>query len=265
MTKARDLANASTALSAVSSAELAFLDGVTSAVQTQIDSKIGQATAINPTIVDAKGDLIAGTGADAVARLAVGTNGQVLTADSAEATGLKFATPAGGSANFTLLNTGGTSLSGTSTSITGISGQDKLLVLIKGASHTSAFDYLLQVQFNTNTGSVYSFQGLSIQGSTSYAPSIIGQQNQTTTAINICSTSAVATSTASGFVLITGCNSSGVKPFTAAGGASATTATDQFVRSGGGVFDSSATISSVQIKFEGGTFDAGTVFIYGSA
>lgn len=39
MTKARDLANASTALSAVSATELGYLDGVTSAVQTQIDAK----------------------------------------------------------------------------------------------------------------------------------------------------------------------------------------------------------------------------------
>ena len=39
MTKARDLANGATALSAVSATELAYLDGVTSAVQTQIDGK----------------------------------------------------------------------------------------------------------------------------------------------------------------------------------------------------------------------------------
>jgi hypothetical protein len=45
MTKARDLANASTALSAVSATELGYLDGVTSAVQTQIDSKLATATA----------------------------------------------------------------------------------------------------------------------------------------------------------------------------------------------------------------------------
>lgn len=45
------------------------------------------------TAIDAKGDLIAGTGADAFSRLAVGTNGQVLTADSAQATGVKWATP----------------------------------------------------------------------------------------------------------------------------------------------------------------------------
>jgi hypothetical protein len=48
------------------------------------------------SIIDAKGDLIAGTAADTAARLAVGSNGKVLTADSAEATGLKWVTPSTG-------------------------------------------------------------------------------------------------------------------------------------------------------------------------
>ncbi len=47
--------------------------------------------AIQNAIVDAKGDLISATAADTPARLAVGTNGQVLTADSTTATGLKWA------------------------------------------------------------------------------------------------------------------------------------------------------------------------------
>lgn len=57
---------------------------------------ITSGSAINPNIVDAKGDIIAATAADTVARLAVGSNNQVLTADSSTATGLKWATPAAG-------------------------------------------------------------------------------------------------------------------------------------------------------------------------
>ena len=58
------------------------------------------ANAIQNTIVDAKGDLIAATAADTPARLAVGTNGQVLTADSTAATGLKWAAAASGTPTF---------------------------------------------------------------------------------------------------------------------------------------------------------------------
>lgn len=45
------------------------------------------------TSYDAKGDLLAGTGADAFAKLTVGTNGQFLTADSTQSTGVKWSSP----------------------------------------------------------------------------------------------------------------------------------------------------------------------------
>jgi hypothetical protein len=48
------------------------------------------ATAIENTIIDAKGDLIVGTAADTVGRLAVGTDTYILSANSAEATGLQW-------------------------------------------------------------------------------------------------------------------------------------------------------------------------------
>ena len=48
------------------------------------------ANAIQNTIVDAKGDLITATAADTPARLAVGSNGETLVADSAATTGLRY-------------------------------------------------------------------------------------------------------------------------------------------------------------------------------
>lgn len=50
-------------------------------------------TAIQPTQLTAKGALITATAASTVSTLSVGTNGQVLTADSTEARGIKWATP----------------------------------------------------------------------------------------------------------------------------------------------------------------------------
>lgn len=50
---------------------------------------------IPKTLIDAKGDLLVGTANDTIARLGVGTNGQVLAADSAESSGLKWVTASG--------------------------------------------------------------------------------------------------------------------------------------------------------------------------
>jgi collagen type VII alpha len=56
------------------------------------------ADVIASTIVDAKGDLLVGTAADTVGRVAVGTNGQYLQADSSATAGVKWATVTGYSA-----------------------------------------------------------------------------------------------------------------------------------------------------------------------
>ena len=117
------------------------ITGVTAGTGISGGGTSGDVTVTNSmaTAIDAKGDLIVGTGADAFSRLAVGaTNGQVLTVDSAEATGLKYATPAGATTNFTLLNAGGTATtSGSTVTVSGISGQDKLLIRFAGISGTT--------------------------------------------------------------------------------------------------------------------------------
>lgn len=75
------------------------ITGVTAGTGISGGGTSGDVTVTNSmaTAIDAKGDLIVGTGADTFARLPVGaTNGQVLTVDSAEATGLKYTTLATG-------------------------------------------------------------------------------------------------------------------------------------------------------------------------
>ena len=69
------------------------IEGVTAGTGISGGGTSGTVTITNSmaTEIDAKGDLIVGTGADTFARLAVGTNGHTLVADSGAATGLKYA------------------------------------------------------------------------------------------------------------------------------------------------------------------------------
>jgi hypothetical protein len=175
------------------------------------------------------------------------------------------AAAASGGANWSLLNAGGTSLTGTSTSITGITGKDKLMIELRNVSHNAATNYFLNIQFNTDTGNNYRFVGFQYTGASSYAASNLGKFNLTTDSIELFQSSSAANNDGAGYVQITGCNSSGVKVFTASGSSNAGSGVDAIGRSGGGVYNSASTISSVQIKISGGTFDDGQVFIYGSA
>ena len=104
------------------------------------------------TAIDAKGDLVVGTGADTFSRLAVGTNNYVLTADSTEATGMKWAAAAGGGKVLQVVSATSSTAVGNSTttfadsnlslSITPTSSTSKVLVLTsqqyaKGAGNSS--------------------------------------------------------------------------------------------------------------------------------
>ena len=71
----------------------------TSAI-TGLDAALAAADAIPETLIDAKGDLVVGTAADTAARLGVGADGQVLTADSTQTAGVKWAAPAGGDTGY---------------------------------------------------------------------------------------------------------------------------------------------------------------------
>jgi hypothetical protein len=124
---------------------------------------------IQPTIFDAKADLLTATANDTPARLAVGTNGQVLTADSAEATGLKWAAlPSSGKILQVLQQTYSTATSnGTETyadtgitlNITPSSASSKVLIFVTVAGmYRSANDCSARFQVMRGASSIHEFE-----------------------------------------------------------------------------------------------------------
>jgi hypothetical protein len=249
MTKARDIASAAPAPAGVTSEELGYVDGVTSALQTQIDSKIGSAAAINPTIVDAKGDIIAATAADAVARLAVGANNTVLTADSAEVTGLKWTTPVSG--GMTLIGT--TTLSGSSTSIT-VPTTYKHLLIVLDEIYATADDRGVNLTFNNDTGANYALYYNGFGSSNSTLVQIIGATRTTNT----------SGANARGVFWVHDYTNTTGRVLCSGFGFGANNAGTWYGREGlicG--YDSSSAISSIQIKIDTGSWSGGTVRIWG--
>ena len=126
------------------------IEGVTAGTGISGGGTSGTVTITNSmaTEIDAKGDLIVGTGADTFARLAVGTNGHTLVADSSVSpTGLKWAAPAGGGkvlqVVYATYNTGTTVATTTYTdtgltaSITPSAATSKILIFVNQSGQSS--------------------------------------------------------------------------------------------------------------------------------
>jgi hypothetical protein len=261
MTKARDIASAAPAPAGVTSTELGYVDGVTSALQTQIDGKIGSAAAINPTIVDAKGDIIAATAADTVARLAVGANNTVLTADSATATGLKWATPVAG--GITLLSTSTLNNGTSAQNITGITGGSYKQILVTVDNMNTSGGQNWHFRLNSDTGSNYvrGYQGQYWAGGDA---AVAGPDTQVYLGNRVSNQTGTWWKKGYGVFMIYNCSSSGQmivdwKAISQDGGGGATFT----YTTGIAIYNASAALTSFGFTLMDSTFTAGTVKVYG--
>jgi hypothetical protein len=218
-------------------------------------SWVTDATGIPATIFDAKGDIIAATAADTASRLAVGANNTVLTADSSTATGLKWASPAGGG-GMTLLST--TTISGDTTVSSIDQTYTNLFVTVTGLTNATGNNYQ-QCRINASAGSVTgSYYGVSTTSTLDNATSVIYISGMTNANYSLYNDPAnvftlifnnyASTTTHKTWSVISGyINSSSVRS----------------TMTGSGDYHSNTAISSLQFKGSTYALNGGTIKVYG--
>ena len=214
----------------------------------------------------AKGDLVVGSATNDAGVLAVGTNTHILVADSTETLGMKWAAPASSGDNWTLLNAGGTALTGATTiTVSGISNKEKLHIMVEDASAGTASD--IGFRFNTNTGSVYYVYGGYIESTNPWATGNLSAFTPLSTTIQAGrgnSTNGNSKTFAS--LVVTGCASAtSVKSFQLGVGTTGASGYNVLSSFGGGYINITAAITSVSIVSSVGNFDLGTIYVYANA
>jgi hypothetical protein len=237
---------------------------------TAIDTTVfnNASAATQKSTLTTKGDIYAATAASTPARLGVGTNGQVLTADSTAATGLNWSTVAS-SSNFTLLNSGATALpAAASYTLSGLAGAySQFAIFVSGASSNAANAYFY-VRLNGSSATNYVNVGQKATIAAAYTATGVFSRYDDTAAAQwyLAKMSSNVASVMSGGMQIFGGKTTGAKVIMGQGAASTSTGTDpEYYNIHGYNASLASTITSITFGVDTGTMDAGNIYIYGTA
>lgn len=204
---------------------------------------------INNTLTTTTGDLIYASSANTPARLGIGSTNQVLTVSGGVPT---WATPSSGS--MTLINTGGTTLTGSSVNVSSISGSYQNLFIVIRSYQPATDGATLLMRFNNDSNARYITTSLATGsgsfGDTSMEP-VPSADNGTSTSFGVTWVFDYANTTTWKMALSQGVSPNSTTP---------TNASHNQIKS---YYNQTAAITRLDFLPSSGNFTGGTVYVYG--
>ena len=212
---------------------------------TAIDSTVftNAGNAVQKSTIDAKGDLLVGTADNTIGRLAVGTNDYVLTADSNETSGMKWAAvpSPSPSSNWTLVST--STGSGVASVNISVSGYNRIRIHYQIDNPAGG---LTRFRINNSSSNLYKH----------YVAYYDSYASQTSTGVDLEPFSGLETY--AGFIDIDNANSSGIPKYFITGQRN-----DDKVLTWDGFYDDSINVTSVDFVRSTGNFDGYAFRVWG--
>jgi hypothetical protein len=202
-------------------------------------------------LITTAGDLLYGTAADTVARLGIGTAGQVLQVNSGATAPQWTTAPAG----MTLINTGGTALTGSSINIGSIpSTYRDLYIVVLDFDPSASGGPSMRIRLNSDNNLHFTATSATTMnvGFTLTGITIVEDCNQTTP-------NGMATAYIYDYANAVTGKVIEVNSFCF----NSTTATNANITTGVAAYSQTTAISGFDIFFTSGTMDGGTVYVYG--
>jgi hypothetical protein len=174
-----------------------------------------------------------------------------------------FAPIAGaGATNWTLLNAGGTALTGATKITVSFTAPKQLLVLMVGASSGNARSFF-EIRPNDDSGADYSTGGFFVQPDNITLSEGVGSYSaKTEISFGTMSNNAASIVQASLFMDL--CNQTGTKFYSVTAGGNPGGGQGHQLFAQQGLMEAGATITSVAVTSSTGNFDAGTLYVFGA-